>query len=105
MREMVRICSEKELPREGRVCEMAGGRLCVARVKGEIVVMDNRCPHQGGPLGQGFVEKGRVVCPFHAWAFDVKTGEAQHDPRGKVRIYESEVKDGALMVRPPELTA
>ncbi len=102
MREMVRVCDESDLPAEGRVCDAAGGRLCVARLGGEIAVMDNACPHHEGPLGQGMVEDGRVVCPLHGWAFDVKTGEALHSKAAKVLIYESELRDGGLFVRPPE---
>ena len=100
MPELVRVCAESELPGEGQVCEMAGGALCVARVNGEIAVLDNACPHHQGPLGQGMVEDGRVVCPFHAWAFDVKTGEAMHNPQARVQIYEHAVKDGEFFVRP-----
>ena len=105
MADLVRICSERELPAEGEVCEMAGGRLCVARVGGEIAVLDNDCPHSGGPLGQGMVENGRVVCPYHGWAFDVKTGAALHAPGEKVRVFEAVVKDGELLVRPPDYSA
>jgi nitrite reductase (NADH) small subunit len=105
MRELVKICDESDLPKEGRVCEMAGGRLCVARVNGEIAVLDNACPHHEGPLGQGMVEDGRVVCPYHAWAFDVKTGAALHNPAAKVRVYESVIKDHELWVRPPDYAA
>ena len=102
MPELVRVCAESELPGEGEVCEMAGGALCVARVGGEIAVMSNICPHNEGPLGQGMVEDGRVVCPYHGWAFDVKTGAALHDPDAHVPIYEAVVRDGQLLVRPLE---
>ena len=102
MAELVRVCAESELPKEGEVCEMAGGHLCVARVGGVIAVLDNVCPHDEGPLGQGMVEDGRVVCPYHGWAFDVKSGAALHDPSAKVRIYEWAVKDGEFLVRPPD---
>jgi nitrite reductase (NADH) small subunit len=102
MPELVRICSVSELPREGEVAEMADGRLCVARVGGEIVVLDGICPHDGGPLGQGMIEEGRVVCPYHGWAFDVKNGSALHDPNEKVRIFEHEVRNGEFLVRPPD---
>ena len=102
MRDLVRICSESELPKEGEVCEMADGNLCVVRLGGEITVMGGVCPHEEGPLGQGMIENGRVVCPFHGWAFDVKTGSALHDPSEKVRIFEHEIRDGALLVRPPD---
>lgn len=102
MPEMIRVCSENELPAEGRVCEMADGNLCVARVGGQIAVLSGVCPHDEGPLGQGMIEDGRVVCPYHGWAFDVKTGAAQHDPQAHVRLFEFEVRDGALFVRPPD---
>ena len=102
MAELVRICSEKELPAEGEVCEMLGARLCVARVGGEIAVLDNVCPHNEGPLGQGMIEDGRVVCPYHGWAFDVKTGEALGEPGERARVFEAVLKDGELWVRPPE---
>jgi nitrite reductase/ring-hydroxylating ferredoxin subunit len=63
--------------------------------------MDNECPHSGAPLGKGIVEVGRLVCPLHGWAFDVNTGEALHDASAKVSVYESVVRDGMLLVRPP----
>jgi nitrite reductase (NADH) small subunit len=102
MREMIRVCAENELPREGEVCEMAGGNLCVARVGGQISVLTNVCPHNEGPLGQGMVEDGKVVCPYHGWAFDVKTGVTDQSSSLKARVFESVVKDGGLYVRPPE---
>jgi nitrite reductase (NADH) small subunit len=46
------------------------------------------------------VENGAVVCPYHGWAFDVKTGAATHDSSEKVRIYEWVVKDGEFLVKP-----
>lgn len=77
----------------------AGGRVfCVARVEGELVVMDNVCPHRGGPLGQGLIEHGHVVCPWHAWAFDAKTGCASNNPRACVRIYASHIEGDLVQV-------
>jgi nitrite reductase (NADH) small subunit len=102
MPEMVRVCSESELPKEGEVCEMADGHLCVARVNGEIAVLSNFCPHHDGPLGQGMIENGKVVCPFHAWSFDVKTGVTDQSSHLRARVYEAVVQNGELRVRPPE---
>ena len=42
--------------------------------------MENVCLHRGGPLGQGMIEGGKVVCPWHGWAWDPKTGEAAQNP-------------------------
>ena len=61
----------------GRVTTVvAGGRaLCVARTEAGWGVLDNRCPHQGGPLGDGQIEGGYVICPWHAYEYDPVTGQ------------------------------
>jgi nitrite reductase/ring-hydroxylating ferredoxin subunit len=71
----------------------------VARVNGAIAVLDGVCPHEGGPLGEGIIEDGRVVCPWHAYAFDVRTGEADQDPEVKAEVFEAKVENGELVVQ------
>lgn len=58
--------------RDGRVArvEVAGRRLALWRTaRGAVAAVDARCPHLGADLGGGRVEGGRLVCPFHGWAF------------------------------------
>ena len=54
-----RVLSQGELP-DGRVTAVSVGRrtLCVTNMGGMYGAMDNHCPHQGGPLGEGSIEKG-----------------------------------------------
>ena len=101
MAEYVRVCAQSELPQLGLVLEFsAGGRpLCVANVDGKIYVLDGTCPHEGGPLGEGTLERGRVVCPWHAYAFDVHTGEAEDDPGVRAEVFEAKVENGELCVK------
>jgi thiamine pyrophosphate-dependent acetolactate synthase large subunit-like protein/nitrite reductase/ring-hydroxylating ferredoxin subunit len=70
---------ELDLPQVevGRVTTVvAGGRaLCLARTEEGWGVLDNRCPHQGGPLGDGQIERGYVICPWHAYEYDPHTGQ------------------------------
>jgi nitrite reductase/ring-hydroxylating ferredoxin subunit len=40
-------------------------------------VTDNTCLHVGGPLAEGLVEDGCVVCPWHGWTYDLATGRRQ----------------------------
>src|SRR4051812_16671241 len=60
----------------GRVTTVvaAGRALCVTRTADGWGVLDNRCPHQGGPLGDGQLENGYVICPWHAYEYDPQTG-------------------------------
>jgi nitrite reductase (NADH) small subunit len=100
MAELVRILGTTELPGIGEAREVScnGKMLCIANVGGSISAMDNVCPHRGGPLGEGIVENGKVVCPWHAWAFDVVTGEAEHSPNDKVEVYPVKIDGDDVLV-------
>ncbi|MGI9521331.1 MAG: thiamine pyrophosphate-dependent enzyme [Hyphomicrobiaceae bacterium] len=67
---------------EGRVKTVtaAGKQLALVHYNGKFAAMDNRCPHQGGPLGEGSIETGAdgrcwLRCPWHGWDFDPLTGK------------------------------
>lgn len=93
--------SVSELPPVGEVREAAccGKLLCIANSGGELSAIDNVCPHRGGPLGQGIVEDCKVICPWHAWAFDMKTGAAVHTALVKVAVYEIKVEGDDVLVK------
>ena len=99
MSELVKICEKRELPRPGGLKEFsAGGKvLCIANVNGVIRALDNECPHRGGPLAEGMLEDGKVVCPWHAWAFDPVTGAAS-ESNGKVAVYPVSDKGDEVFV-------
>ena len=61
---------------EGRVTTIQAGHraVCLTRTPAGYGAISNRCPHQGGPLGDGFLQNGYVVCPWHAWEYDPHTG-------------------------------
>ena len=101
MDQYLRVCAQTELPQPGLVLEVSvqGRALCVANVDGDICVLDGTCPHEGGPLGEGTIENGRVVCPWHAYAFDVHTGESADDPAVKAEVLEAKVENGELRVK------
>jgi len=89
MAELVRICSRADLPAEGYAKELNLGdrAVCLANIGGTISAVDNVCPHRGGPLGEGMIENGKLVCPWHAWEFDVTTGECITVTNAKVAVY------------------
>jgi nitrite reductase (NADH) small subunit len=60
--------------------------------------MDNVCAHRGGPLGQGSVERRKVVCPWHGWEFDPLTGAAAHNPQYRVAVYELRVEEDEVLI-------
>ena len=66
---------------------------------GAVTVMDDACPHAGASLSGGVVEQGCVVCRYHAWAFDIKTGRCPDNPAIGVKVYESRVKGSMVWAR------
>ena len=100
MSEFVRILSKAELPGDGEAREIPcdGKMLCIANVDGKISAMDNVCPHRGGPLGQGMIERGKVVCPWHGWAYDPTTGVPDQNPNVKVAVYPLKIENGDVLI-------
>ncbi len=106
----IRVAAVDELP-EGRVKSVTPGNrsVCLSHFDGQWAAMDNRCPHQGGPLGEGSIERGVdgqcwIRCPWHGWDFDPLTGKPPggHEDSGQT-MYPIEIRDGAVYVgMPPE---
>lgn len=89
-----------ELPPGGGVEVHLGERqIALYNVGGEFFAVDAACPHQGGPLANGYLEGTTVVCPWHAWSFDLKTGVCPDDPESKVARYDVKVESGQIFVR------
>ncbi|NER14608.1 Rieske 2Fe-2S domain-containing protein [Leptobacterium flavescens] len=67
--------NKKDLP-EGRVKTVTAEHqgICLTHFEGKFSALDNRCPHQGGPLGEGSIENGMLRCPWHGWDFHPCTG-------------------------------
>lgn len=100
MAQWVRLCAVSEAPAENSVLELeaSGVSVCLANVNGELAALDNICPHRLGPLGQGWVEGGAVICPWHAWCFDPKTGVAAPPDKGQVEIFPLRVEEGEVLI-------
>ena len=72
---------------------------------GEITALDGVCLHRGGPLGHGHVNDGRVVCPWHLWEFDCRTGEYDFDPQLKLATYAVRVDGDDILIEIPDSRA
>jgi len=88
-------------PGTARAVWADGVPLALFNLGGEVHVLDNVCPHAGGPLVGGARSGpcgGIVVCPWHGWRFDVCTGESPDLPGERVRTFSVRLKDGAIQV-------
>jgi nitrite reductase/ring-hydroxylating ferredoxin subunit len=94
-----RVADLDALP-EGRVMTVVAGSksICLTRHDGRWGALDNRCPHQGGPLGEGSIENGWLRCPWHGWDYCPHTGKAPEGFDERVPTYPLEVRDDGIWV-------
>jgi nitrite reductase (NADH) small subunit len=100
MSDFVRIAGKSELPDIDSAQEFTAGdrTICIANVNGEYCALDNVCPHQGGPLGMGIVEGSEIVCPWHGWQIEAKTGKTERGVPA-VAVYELRVEGDDVLIR------
>ncbi len=98
-----RVLDSSELA-EGRVKAVTCGHrtLCMTRVGDAYGALDNRCPHQGGPLGEGSIENGLLRCPWHGWDYHPITGKAPGFDDGVETFAVEEREDGVYVGLPAE---
>jgi len=92
-----------ELPTDSVIeVEHQGNLYAICNAGGEIRALSGVCPHQGGPLGQGTLIRGLVVCPWHMWEFDSGSGACMVDESMSIPTYRTRVEDGGVLVDIPE---
>ena len=93
-----------ELP-EGtqKAVTVAGQDVALFHYGGKITALCGTCPHEGGPLAEGKVERGadgvlRVVCPWHGWKFDIATGNMPLELGVRQAVHDVKIQDGIIFV-------
>jgi pyruvate oxidase len=102
--EWTKVLDTNELP-DGRVKPVTCHHhtLCMTHHEGRYGALDNRCPHQGGPLGEGSIENGLLRCPWHGWDYDPITGKAPGYDDG-VETFEVDIREDGVWVGMPKDT-
>jgi nitrite reductase/ring-hydroxylating ferredoxin subunit len=99
MAEFIRVASVSELtPGSAKAIEVKGKAIALFNVKGTIYATDNTCLHQGGPLGEGELMGEVVICPWHQWEYNVRTGEVVGDSSLKLATYPVQVEGNDIKV-------
>jgi nitrite reductase/ring-hydroxylating ferredoxin subunit len=84
---------------EGAVVRVGDLEVALFRVGGEVHALANACLHLGAPIGDGYVEDGCAVCPWHGWRYDLGTG-VRRPPLFDLAVptYAVRVVDGRVML-------
>ena len=82
---------DEDVPGEGRVLsvEVDGRSVALSRCGEPARRAGNHCPHQGGPLGEGSIEKGLLRCPWHGYDYDPITGRPPAASATRCRVIPS----------------
>jgi nitrite reductase (NADH) small subunit len=100
MTQYVKVMSTDELAPGQATEKMVDGKaVALYNVGGRFYATSNFCLHRGGPLGQGQLDGAVIMCPWHAWTFDVTTGENTVNGDLKIPCLSVKVEDGHVLVQ------
>jgi len=95
----VKACEVKELAEgSGKLVTVSGKAVALFRIGERVVALDAECPHEGGPLQDGTIEDGCVVCPWHNYKFELASGQCDIDPSLKVNTYPATIEEETVLV-------
>lgn len=80
-----------------------GERIAVFRDGDEIGAVTNLCAHQNGPLGEGRIVDGCIVCPWHGYEYRLQDGCAPPPFKERLATYRLRMRDGLVEVDPHPL--
>ena len=101
MNGFVDVCGVDEIPEKRAVVTcLSGERVAVFRYDGQISAISNVCQHQNGPLGEGRIVNGCVVCPWHGYEYVPATGASPPPFTEKVPTFDVRVVAGRVLVHP-----
>lgn len=102
-----------------KIVPVNGREVVVLLHEGSYYAYANYCRHNGGPVGEGVLmsrveavlgenqtsrgerfskEETHLVCPWHGWEYNLKTGACAGDPTVKLRRFETVERDGSIYV-------
>ena len=95
------VCRADEIPEgRARVVTIGAERVAVFRYDGKVSALSNVCRHQNGPLGEGKIVRGCVVCPWHGYEYQPESGAAPPPFTEKVATYTVQIRAGRVQVDP-----
>lgn len=87
-----KVASISEIPMgSGLVIGVAEQEVALFNFNGQFYAISDMCPHRGASLAEGFLDGGKVFCPWHCFDFNLETGECSMVPSLRVQTYEVKI--------------
>jgi nitrite reductase (NADH) small subunit len=95
----VKVASAADLePGTMREVTVNGNCYALCNAGGDIHAISGVCLHRGGPLADGALHGTSVVCPWHAWEWDCRTGASDFNPDLKLATCPVKIEDGEIWI-------
>ncbi|HEK21584.1 Rieske (2Fe-2S) protein [Mucilaginibacter sp.] len=78
--------------------KVGGKSMCIVNYEGKLYAVGATCPHAGAELSGGWCKEGKIICPFHRYSYDLKTGKGSPGQNDFIDSYPIELRDGEIFV-------
>jgi nitrite reductase/ring-hydroxylating ferredoxin subunit len=76
--------------------EVSGKKLCTVKTGRRLYVVQNKCPHAGAELSQGWCSDGNLICPYHRHEFSLESGRGKAGQGNYLHTYPVEIRDDGI---------
>jgi nitrite reductase/ring-hydroxylating ferredoxin subunit len=99
--ELVDACALADIPDgRARIVSLGDERVAIFRYDDRLSALSNVCQHQNGPLGEGRVLNGCVVCPWHGYEYRPETGASPPPFTEKVSTFRLQLLGDRVLIDP-----
>jgi NAD(P)H-dependent nitrite reductase small subunit len=85
-------------PGTGKTVLLGRREVALFNAGGRFYALDNTCPHQGGPLSEGWIEGETVTCPWHAWCFTMRDGKMTLGDYAQVDTFDVRIEGDEVRI-------
>lgn len=78
--------------------KVAGKAIVIIGFEDDLYALGSTCPHAGAELSGGWCKDGKLICPFHRYSYDLKTGKGSSGQNDYVDRYPVEIREGEVYV-------
>jgi nitrite reductase/ring-hydroxylating ferredoxin subunit len=86
-------------PGKPQLLVVHGKRICLTLLENSFVAVQDACSHNGESLSKGHINYlGEIICPWHNYRFDLKTGSACDSSSPDLKTYPIKLNESGFFI-------
>jgi len=81
-----------------KLIKLGRRKICVVKSGDQFFAVQNRCPHAGGDLSQGWCKNGKLICAIHRYEYNLQTGRGAAGQGDYIDTYPLEIRDDGIYI-------